>query len=743
MKTYFYFLFIIFLYSCSQPSFNEPIVNLDAYQIHPDFELKAIASEPFIEAPVTLDIDEKGRLWVVEMRGYMQNLEGTGEHMPNGRIVILEDLDHDGVTDHSTVFLDSLVLPRAIAHVYGGLLYAEPPNLWFVDIVNDKPTNKVLVDDKYVTGGNVEHQPNGLMMHIDNWIYNAKSSFRYQRRHGKWIKERTYFRGQWGITKDNFGRLYHNNNSVILKGDLVLPNTFTHNPNYKPEQALGKKLNKNQRVYPLHATSVNRGYIEGRLDKDSVLVNVTATCGPLIYRGDAFADAYHQNAFICAPEANVIKRNVLNFSISEFKAIHPTPKKEFLAATDEGFRPVNLFNAPDGSIYVVDMHRGIIQDKAYLTPYLKKHYQQKQLDTVIGMGRILKIHPKDFKPKTTINLAELRTSKLIPYLSHTNGWYRDKAQQLLVYRQDFKAVPLLQKLISKTNLATTQIHALHTLNGLEALTFDFLNELLQNTNTPTETLCHAIVLLEQHAHPNFASKAAKSLQWLVTKNKLELDLYVASSLQQWIAISPDLFFPILIKIAQNHPNNSLVYEGILSSLYLQEQAFKDFATQHLPLQTVLYKQLDKAITQQQTQFKNQQKKQTQNQQKAIKAGKITFDNLCANCHGEKGEGIASLAPPFVNSEYISESTERLASVILHGLSGPIKVNGIQYDLTATMPGLANNPDYSDQDIQNIIAYLQHTFSDDPKPISIQKIKKLRTLTPKNGVYSEKELLQIR
>ena len=238
-------------YSCKPKTFDEPQISLDKYQIEEGFNIEVVASEPFIEAPVAMDFDNQGRMWVVEMKGYMQNLEGTGEEEPNGVISIMEDLDHDGVTDHAKVFLDSLVLPIAIAHVYGGLLYAEPPNLWFVDIENDKPGNKVLVDSLYSEGGNVEHQPNGLMMNIDNWIYNAKSNFRYQRKNGKWLKEPTSFRGQWGISKDNFGRLYYNNNSTQLLGDYVLPNTAIKNPYYKPRATVNKVLTRNQKVYPL------------------------------------------------------------------------------------------------------------------------------------------------------------------------------------------------------------------------------------------------------------------------------------------------------------------------------------------------------------------------------------------------------------------------------------------------------------------------------------------------------------
>ena len=117
------FLSIIALITgCHTDSDKRPVISFDKYKIADGFEIQLAASEPLIEAPVAMDFDNQGRMWVVEMRGYMPNLEGTGEDAPNGRISILDDLDEDGRARHATVFLDSLVLPRAIALVYGGLL---------------------------------------------------------------------------------------------------------------------------------------------------------------------------------------------------------------------------------------------------------------------------------------------------------------------------------------------------------------------------------------------------------------------------------------------------------------------------------------------------------------------------------------------------------------------------------------------------------------------------------------------
>src|SRR5688500_6615402 len=138
-------------------------MSFDNYKIADGFKLELAASEPFIQAPVWLDFDNHGRMWIAEMRGFMPNLAGTGDDAPSGRISILEDKDKDGYAETYKLFLDSLVLPRSLSLVYDGVLFTAPPYLWFVEIKNDKPGKKTLVDSTYAEGGSHESQANGLM----------------------------------------------------------------------------------------------------------------------------------------------------------------------------------------------------------------------------------------------------------------------------------------------------------------------------------------------------------------------------------------------------------------------------------------------------------------------------------------------------------------------------------------------------------------------------------------------------
>ena len=736
----FFFTLSLTVISC-KPSYDEPRISLEDYRVEEGFELEMVASEPLLIAPVAIDFDSKGRIWVAEMPGFMVNLEGDGEDLPSGAIKILEDLDNDGIMDHAKTFLDSLVMPRALALVYGGLLYAESPNLWFVEIKDDKPTNRVLVDSLYATVGNPEHQPNGLMMNLDNWIYNAKSNFRYQRKNGEWKKEPTTQRGQWGISHDNFGRLYYNNNSTQLLGDHILPNRLVRNKYFVPIKGVDETLTKDQRVYPLHAASVNRGYEEGVLNQDSLLVNVTAACGPLVYRGGMFPDDYDQNVFVCVPEVNLIKRNILTFYGDKVEASQAWQGKEFLASTDEGFRPVNLANGPDGNMYVVDMHRGVIQHYAFLSPYLKKISAQKELDTIQDFGRILRVRSKDRPARNIPDLETFTMSQLIASLKDNNGWVRDRAQQLLIQKNNKETLPQLKEMALDNNSPLAQLHALYVLKGLNALSFDFLIDMVQNSGQ--EVASHAIVLMEDFASEINVPKAKFLFSEVVNRNEPMLDLYISTTLGIWAKYDQELFFPIIYDLSNKYSDKKIYQEAIVSgsedvltaldSQLGQDENLKDSDLASLTTESLERKGNDKPNYIYSTKIARADSRTN---------GAILFRQICASCHSSSGEGIHGLAPPLVGSDYISTHLEQLGLIILHGLKGPLKIKGELYDENHQMPGLKYNRNLSDKDISDIISYVTNAFSINPKGLKPEKIRELRERTSKDGMeYTEEELYE--
>jgi mono/diheme cytochrome c family protein/glucose/arabinose dehydrogenase len=444
---------------------------LASFTVQPGFRVELVASEPLVKNPVALAFDPDGRVWVCEMQGYMPNARGEGEGAPIGDVVMLEDTDGDGKMDKRTVFIDGLVLPRAIALVKGGLLVAEPPALWFCpDRDGDGHADeKIAVDPQYnkLVSSNPEHMPNGLMRGIDNWIYNAKSATRYREDAGAFRQEKTAFRGQWGIAQDDWGRLYYNYHISQLHADIFSSAEYLERP-----QSLGNvgglnvALTTDQRVWPSHPTPGVNG---GKLTPDKKLQVFTSACGLAIYRGELFPREFRGNPFICEPAGNLVKRNIAQEAGGLISARSATEGAEFLTSLDERFRPVNLYTGPDGALWVVDMYCGILEHSTYMGGALKRYIEEHKLAEPAGWGRIWRIVPEEAKTGALPKLPHTSTAELVAQLENRNGWWRDTAQRLLVEQHDAAAAPLLRELLVTANEGATRLHVLWTLESLGAL----------------------------------------------------------------------------------------------------------------------------------------------------------------------------------------------------------------------------------------------------------------------------------
>lgn len=550
-----------------------PTEELSTFQLEPGLDIQLVAAEPMVEDPVAITFDGDGRLWVVEMRGFMMNIDGAGEEKKVGRISILEDTDGDGRMDVSKVYLDSLVMPRAMALIPNGALVAENGALWLTKDTNGdlKADTKTLIDDQYAATGLPEHAPNGLWRSMDNWYYNAKARVRYKLANGKWLRDSTEFRGQWGISHDDQGRLYYNYNWSQLHADLVPPNYLSRNKNHKPTTGIDYGLTIDRRVYPIRPNpAVNRGYIPGTLDKEGHLLEFTAACSPLFYRGTALPSAYYGNVFVCEPAGNLVKRNVTESKGLSLTAHDPHPGKEFLASTDERFRPVHMATGPDGALYIADMYRGLIQHKAYVTPYLREQTLARDLVLPINRGRIWRIVPQNWKAQKAKKLSEASVDELVAELSSPDGWHRDMAQGLLIDRADKRVEAALTNVVLKGTQPLGRFQALWTLDGLKLSKSELLLGLLTDPNTLVKTT--AIRLLEPFAKTDktVRTKLGKQLLGIWEQAPIEQILQMALSAS---VLDPADAQSLLASIVERYGDSALIRDAVMSSLPNQETAF--------------------------------------------------------------------------------------------------------------------------------------------------------------------------
>ncbi len=458
---------------------ESPVLSAEAsmktFFMPPGYRVELVASEPLIEEPILIDWDPDGRLWVIEQRSYMQDLPATTERDPIGRISVLEDTNGDGRMDKRTTFMDGLVQPRALKVLAHGVLIGEPPNLWFARDTNGdlKADTKDLVTNTYGTElANVEHNANGLMWGLDNWMYTSEHNGYLRLKDGKFETAATLSRGQWGATMDDGGRIYRNTNEAALFVDFLPARYFMRNPNLLRTRGSYESLNSPEvnAVWPVRPTrGVNRGYQTGVLRPDGTLSRFTSVCAPTIYRGDRLPAELYGNVFLAEPAGNLVSRLILSDDGTSIKARKAYENAEFLASTDERFRPVYLSSAPDGTLYIVDMYHGIIQHKGFVTEYLRDQILSRKLDRPNGHGRIYRVVHDTTRRGPVPALSRATPTQLVEALAHPNGWWRDTAQRLLVEKGGRSAVDLLKRTAEMAADWRTRLHALWALDGLDAI----------------------------------------------------------------------------------------------------------------------------------------------------------------------------------------------------------------------------------------------------------------------------------
>ncbi|QDV09357.1 Cytochrome c-552 precursor [Planctomycetes bacterium Poly30] len=464
--------------------------------VPPGFVVDLVAAEPLVVDPVQIVFDELGRLWVVEMTGYMPDIDGNGEHAPIGNIAILTDDDGDGTMDSRTNFATELVLPRGVVPLHGGALCVLPPDLVFLrddDGDGEFDTREVVATGLTQGLANPEHAINTPILGLDNWIHFSNWDRRVRRTfddegNPRWEIQRTRGGGQWGLSMDDVGRIMRNTNPNPLYCDIVPSHYAVRNSHQSRFHGAFAGVDAKNATFPSRINpGVNRGYQPATLRDDFTLAAFTAACSPTVLRGQGLGEAADGDIFVCEPTGNLVKRYDLAQAEGSAKLVATSVHKQvdFLTSTHERFRPVAGTTGPDGTLYLADMYRGLIQHRIFLTSFLRKQIIERDLAGPMGLGRIWRVRRSDAAVGAPeVDLLGAPLVDLAGFLTSDNSWLRDNAQRLLVESVDGEA-SVLEALreIAGGQDAIGAVHALWTLDGVGYMTPEVLAGALRSTDS--------------------------------------------------------------------------------------------------------------------------------------------------------------------------------------------------------------------------------------------------------------------
>lgn len=459
------------------PQAKSPAAALASITLRPGFTVELVAAEPLVEDPIAFDWGPDGRLWVVEMGDYPT---GVGDKRADGgRVRCLVDSDGDGRYDRSTVFLEGLRYPTSVLSWRGGVLVTAAPDLLYAeDTDGDGRADRREVLFTGFAKGNPQHVVNGLNLGIDNWIYGANGDtggkiqssqggepvsiggrdFRCRPDDGRFEAQAGY--SQFVRSQDDWGNWFGSSNNNPMWQYVLEDHYLRRNPHFTPPDGRWTiaDVPGQSPVYP-----VSR--MLERFNDPHTANCFTSACSAIIYRDDLFGTAFAGNSFVSEPVHNLVHREVLVPDGVRFRSHRAADelRSEFLASTDSFFRPTMIRTGPDGALWIADMYRLVIEHPEWIPPVMRSRWD---LRAGSDRGRIYRVVPVGATPWPIPRLDQASPLELVALLESSNGWIRDKVQQLLIASPDPIATKALKELARSGSRPTARLHALCTLEGL-------------------------------------------------------------------------------------------------------------------------------------------------------------------------------------------------------------------------------------------------------------------------------------
>jgi mono/diheme cytochrome c family protein len=669
------------------------------FLLPPGYKMEPVLTEPAIEQPGAITFDGNGRMYVLELRSYMLTADSKGTLEPVSGISRWEDINNDGTYEKGIMFVDSLIFPRFVLPVGPNSILTMESNADIVykytDTDNDgKADKKEFFTDNFGRAGNVEHQQAFLYWGMDNWLYSTVNPFRVRETPQGVIRESTGSNyAQWGITHDDDGKLWFQGGSNGVPSYFQFP---IHYGDYVVEKNFAEGFQVPWGA-PVLVADMQEGMGAVR-QPDGALNRVTGASGNDLFRGHRLPKELQGQYFYGEPVGRIVRQvdAEVTEGLTTLRNVYQEQKSEFIRSTDPLFRPVDMATAPDGTMYIVDMYHGIIQEGEW-TPvgsYLRAKIEQYQLDKVVSLGRIWRLTHEDFdRDKTKPRMYEESSAELLKHLNHPNGWWRDMAQQILVQRRDKSVAPALINLVNSSDNILTKFHALWALEGIGSLESSLVKKLMKDPNPRMRMT--ALWLSESLYKAGDKSFAADYLQMMNDKDtQVKMRAMMTGRLLK-ITGTNDVVKKVMA-------SDSAAGVQLVGKQVLEPPVVTAFFGRSNPN----FSEKEKAL---------------------VEEGSEIYNSLCATCHGPLGNGVAAgpgklLAPSLVGSNRIQSHPDYIVKTLLRGLTGNIQ--GKSYSGVLMVP-MGNN---TDEWIASVASFVRANFENESSLVTVEDVARVRKET---------------
>jgi mono/diheme cytochrome c family protein len=679
------------------------------FWLPPGYRLTPVLSDPLIEDPAQIAFDGNGRMFVVELRGYFQTPDGIDLIPPIGRISLHEDRDHDGVYEHHSVFVDTLVFPRFVTPFGANTILTMETNadeVWkYTDTNGDGVADrKEPFATNFGRAGNMESQQASLFWAMDNWLYSTINAFRIRWTPNGLLREPTGPNSsQWGVTQDDDGKVWFQGGASGMVGYFQFP---VHYGNFAPADQFEPDLNIVWGA-PIQIGDIQAG-IPGTRLPDGSLVYATAAAGNEVYRGDRLPKDLVGDYLHGEMVARIVRRlrPVKTDGLTQLRNVYP--RSEFIRSLDPLFRPADTTTGPDGTIYIADMYRGMIEGAEWAKEgtYLREKIKQYQLDKIVGHGRVWRLTYDGIeRDRTPPRMLSESPAQLVTHLSHPNGWWRDTAQQLLVLKQDRSIVPSLQAIVRTSKNPLARMHALWTLEGLGALTPAVTRQLLADSDPRMRIQA---LRASETLYKAGDRALAEDYKRLTKDTSVDVVIQAMLTMNRWKVPEADA------TIKSTMESNKARGVQVVGTTVLNASANAGRGRGGLAL--------------------------APEQQALMTHGAEVYNSVCISCHAADGTGVplleqkTTMAPPLAGSPRVNGHRDYIINAVLHGLTGQLE--GRTYTQVMIPMGTNDN-----EWVASVASYVRQSFGNTGGFVTPADVARVRAATADRKTQWDVEALK--